>query len=143
MKTILGRRGDYAVRAVLELSRHWGNGRRKSREIAQVMSIPRKYLPQILASLVRAELLSASAGRDGGYELRRPPRDISLLDVIEAVEPAAELTECVLRGGACQYDGVCAFHEHWLAAQLALSERLAATTLAELAQQDLELRQSR
>ena len=143
MQTILGRKGDYAVRAVLELSRRWGTGRRKSREIAEVMSIPRKYLPQILAALVRAELLSASAGPDGGYELTRPPRDISLLDVIEAAEPAAELTECVLRGGPCQYNGVCAVHEHWLVAQLALSDRLAATTFAELAQRDLELGQSR
>ncbi len=143
MKTILGRKGDYAVRSVLELSRHWGAGRTKSREIAEAMSIPRKYLPQILASLVRAELLLATAGRDGGYELARPPHDISLLDVIEAAEPAAELAECVLRGGPCQYNGVCAVHEHWLAAQLALSERLAATTFAELAQQDLALRQPR
>ena len=142
MKTILGRRGDYAIRSVLELSRHHGDGRTKSREIAEAMSIPRKYLPQILAALVHAELLSASAGPDGGYELKRPPGDISLLDVIEAVEPAAELAQCVLRGGPCQYNGICAVHGHWLAAQVALSDRLSATTFAELARQDLVLSQS-
>ncbi|MHC4067293.1 MAG: RrF2 family transcriptional regulator, partial [Planctomycetota bacterium] len=69
MRVALGRKADYSVRAVLDLASHFGRGRRKAREIATVMDIPERYLGQILADLVRADLLSAVAGPDGGYSL--------------------------------------------------------------------------
>lgn len=50
----VGPEGDYAVRAALYLARHYGHGRRKTREIAADMDIPEKYLPQVLGELVRA-----------------------------------------------------------------------------------------
>src|SRR3990172_10072995 len=68
MQIALGRKGDYAVRAVLELARHYGAGRRKAREIAAEMDIPHRYLQQILNTFVRSDLLTAAAGPDGGYE---------------------------------------------------------------------------
>ena len=83
MEISLGRKGDYAVRAMLVLARSYGAGRRKSRQIAATMDIPERYLPQIMAPLVHAGLVNATAGRDGGYELARPPRELSLLEVVE------------------------------------------------------------
>lgn len=132
MTITLGKRGDYAIRAVLELARQGAGARLKAREIAAAMEIPPKYLPQILAALVRAGILSASAGRNGGYELTRPLSALSLIDVIEAAEPAREATVCVLRNVHCEQGEHCALHEHWLEAQQALRERLSATSFADL-----------
>jgi Rrf2 family protein len=139
MQVTLGKKGDYSVRAVLELTRHGGLGRRKAREIATATAIPRKYVAQILANLVQHDLLHAVAGRSGGYELARPPEQITLLEVVDAAEGELSLRTCVLRGSACAEGGVCAVHRYWVEAQEALGERLAATTFAQLAARELEL----
>jgi Rrf2 family protein len=97
------------------------------------MDIPERYLGQILAELVRAELLIAVAGPDGGYSLNRPPEAISLLEVVEAAEGAIGLDECVLNGGPCDWVEVCPIHAAWSTAQTAFTEGLATTSFAEFA----------
>lgn len=132
MQITLTRRGDYGIRAVLDLARHAGGGRRKKREIAAAMNIPGGFLSQILASLVHAGLVRATAGPDGGYVLARPPAAISLLDVVEAVEGPAGLQRCLLRGIPCGTSQLCAVHDAWSRAQDATTDVLAATSFAEL-----------
>ena len=136
MQLGLGMKGDYAVRAVLELARHYGQRRSKSREIAEQMSIPERYLPQILAGLVRHGILAASAGPDGGYALTRPPRDISLFEVVEAAEGPLTGDKCMLRGGRCEWTNMCPLHLPWTRAQQAFVEELQSTTFAELSSLD-------
>ena len=133
MRLMLGRKGDYSVRAVLDLARHWEKGRRKSREIATAMDIPERYLGQILAKLVRDELLVGMAGPDGGYALGRTPAEVTLLDVVEASEGAIALEACVLTGGPCDWTRVCPVLETWSRAQRAFIDQLGATTFADLA----------
>jgi Rrf2 family transcriptional regulator, iron-sulfur cluster assembly transcription factor len=133
MELTLGKRADYTVRAVLDLARHHGGGRRKTDDIAQEMAIPRSYLPQLLAELVRADIATSVAGRHGGYALARPPEDIDLLTVIEVAEGAVVSSHCVLRGGPCHWDDACAIHEPWARAQEALRTSLRATSFAEVA----------
>jgi Rrf2 family protein len=139
MEISLSRRGDYSVRAVLDLARHYGQGRRKSREIAATMDVPAKYLPQILANLIRHDLLVSMAGPDGGYSLARPPGEISLLSVIEAAEGPVAAKQCALRGGPCDWDQVCPLHEAWSRGQEAIVERFGATSFAELADTDARI----
>ena len=137
MRLDLGRRADYAIRAALDLARHAnGNGRRKARAIADEMDIPASYVPQILAELVRSGLVSSVAGRGGGYRLAWPPEDVSLLAVIRALEGEADDTPCVLRGGPCRWEDVCAVHVPWSRAQDALLSRLDGTSLRELVEID-------
>ncbi|MEO8084816.1 MAG: Rrf2 family transcriptional regulator [Ardenticatenales bacterium] len=133
MQISLSKRGDYAVRAVLDLARHAGDGRRKTREIAAAMNIPAGYLSQILAALVQSGLAVATAGREGGYQLARPAESISLLDVIQAMDGPIGVRECLLRGIPCGVDGHCAVHDAWSRAQDALNAELASTGFAELA----------
>lgn len=130
MKIELGQTGDYAVRSVLALAR--AGKRLKAREIAAEMALPEKFLPQILALLIKTGIVGSAAGPDGGYELRRPAGDITLLDVIEAAEGPVRSTKCVLRGGPCRMDGTCAIHEPWAEAQGALAAKLGRTTFAEI-----------
>lgn len=136
MEIALERRGDYSVRAVIDLARHYGDGRRKAREIATVMDIPVRYLPQLLAPLVRQGLLVATAGPEGGYALARDPASISVLEVIEAAEGPLESPRCVLRGGPCDWDETCPLHETWGRARGALASELGRTTFAALAAAD-------
>lgn len=138
MEIALDRRGDYSVRAVLDLARHFGS-RRKAREIARAMDLPTRYLPQLLAPLVHRGLLAATAGPDGGYALARDPADVTLLEVIEAAEGPLESPRCVLRGGPCDWEESCPLHDAWGRARAALAAELHALTFAELAARDQAL----
>ena len=138
MQATLGRKGDYSVRAVLDISNHNGD-RRKSREIAEEMDIPVRYLPQILATLVEQGILTAEAGPTGGYILAKPADDITLLNVVEAAEGPIHLDRCVLRGGPCDWDTSCPVHVPWNRAINALTEELASTTFGELTLQCAEI----
>ncbi len=139
MQIALGNKGDYAVRAMIEVARWYGNGRRKSRQVATAMDIPERYLPQILALLVREGLLNATAGPDGGYELARPPEEITLLAVIEAAEGPIAADQCFLRGGPCEWEDTCPAHRPWARAQEALAQQLGRTTFKELAAEDTRI----
>jgi Rrf2 family protein len=139
MQIALGRRGDYAVRAMLCLSRSYGQGRRKAREIALEMGIPERFLPQILAPFVREGLLVAVAGPDGGYELARPPAEVTLLEVVETAEGQTTSDHCTMRGGPCDWRNACAMHEPWKRAQSALAAELQRTNFADLAREDAAL----
>lgn len=134
MRLELTRRGDYAVRAMLALSRWEGPGPLSARRIADGMAIPGRFLPQVLGDLARAGLVAATPGRYGGYLLARPASEISLLDVVEAIEGDSRRRTCVLRGGPCGRDGTCDVHDPFFAGQDAMLTTLATTTLASLPQ---------
>jgi len=114
-------------------------GRRlTSREIAEKMLIPPKYLPQVLGDLIKARLVDSIPGPGGGYSLARPASAISLLDVVEAAEGPVQNTKCLLRGGPCYWEDRCSMHESWAAAQDKMIDQLKRTSFAKLARQDAE-----
>jgi Rrf2 family protein len=130
----LSKAGDYAVRAAISLTAAFPNGRyRKIREIVEEMHLPRPYTPQILTLLVRAGLVEAKAGRDGGYRLTRDPREISLLEVVQAAEGDLVPTRCILRGSTCNWENPCPVHGAWVNAGDAFKKSLRGVTLASVA----------
>jgi Rrf2 family protein len=133
MQLSLKRKGDYAVRAMISVGRKYGTGLRQARQISTEMHIPYKTLTLILAGLVAEGLLIATHGPNGGYRLARDPRDISLLDIVEAAEGAARFNHCVLRDGPCDWEETCPVHDTWARAEDALIRELASTSLAEMA----------
>ncbi|MDA8293031.1 MAG: Rrf2 family transcriptional regulator [Actinomycetota bacterium] len=140
----LSKRGDYVVRSALALARAWPTGEpRKIREVVAEMGVPQTFASQILAELVRAGLASSKAGKDGGYRLSRAPEEIALVDVVEAGEGPLRAERCALGDGPCRWDEVCPLHETWRTATEALRQVLGATTLADLAQRDLDLEAGR
>ncbi|MDA8359849.1 MAG: Rrf2 family transcriptional regulator [Actinomycetota bacterium] len=142
MNMTLSKRGDYVVRSALALARAYPSGEaRKIREIVAEMGVPQTFASQILADLVRAGLATSKAGKDGGYRLARPPEEISTLDVVEAGEGPLRAERCALGEGPCRWDTVCPLHETWRSATTALRDVLAATSLAELARQDVAIEQ--
>lgn len=133
MRLELTRRGDYAIRSVIALARIADGTRLSVRQLADAEGIPVRFLPQVMADLGRAGLVEAVAGRTGGYRLARPAREMTLLDVIEAVEGNIRRHTCVLRGGACGVDGACAVHSVFSDAQDDLLARIARATVASVA----------
>ncbi|MFN8037180.1 MAG: Rrf2 family transcriptional regulator [Acidimicrobiia bacterium] len=129
MEIELSRTADYGVRAAIVL----GDGQRhKARELASSAGIPAGFAAQVLGHLVRAGLVASQAGQSGGYSLTRPADDISLLDVIEALEGPIRTVRCVLRDSACDAGHPCAVHGTWTRAQDALRGSLQQTSLADL-----------
>lgn len=141
MNLTLSRRGDYVTRAALCLAGTWdGAGAyRKIREVSEQMEIPLSYTPQVLGLLAKAGLAEAKAGRDGGYRLLRDPKEITLLEVVEAGEGRLLSERCALRGGPCHWDDVCAFHPAWSKASEAVRESLSKTMLTEILEADRAL----
>ncbi len=132
MRIQLTRRGDYAVRAMIELARP-GAGKRTAAALAAATAIPGSFLPQVMGDLVRAGLVENLRGRHGGYRLARAATDVSLLSVVEAVEGDGRRVSCVLRGGPCGRDGTCDVHDAFFRAQEALFGTLAGVSLADVA----------
>ena len=137
MRLELTKRGDYAVRAMLALTRGAGNGLLSARRISDAMDIPVRFLPQVLADLLRAGLIEAAPGRAGGYRLSRDPEALTLLEVIEAVEGDSRRVSCVLRGGPCGKDGFCDVHHVFFEGQEALRGTFARSSMADLARHGL------
>lgn len=137
MNLSLNRRGDYALRAALHLAEAWDEGGWvKIREVAKAMALPVSYTPQVLGLLARAGIAEAKVGPGGGYRLAKPPEEISVLDVVQAAEGDLRSTTCILRGGPCRWEGVCAAHEFWARASDAFIESLAAASLRDVASVD-------
>lgn len=140
MDLTLTHRGDYVVRAAIALARASTNGKyRKIREISREMEIPATYTPQILVLLAHAGLAAARAGRGGGYRLSRDPSEIRLAEVIQAGEGPLRPDRCMLRGGPCRWDKMCALHPAWNAATTAFLDSLGAITLASVMDVDVAL----
>ena len=121
------RQADYAVRAVLYLSRLGPDQRAATSQIAEVQQIPPSFLAKIVSQLSVAGLLQTSRGARGGVSLARTPDQISLLEVVEAIDGPILLNECV-GNGACTFGDDCAMKPVWCDAQAELVTRLRKTT---------------
>jgi Rrf2 family protein len=130
----VGRRVDYAVRALAYLA-----GQASSRvvgraEIESRQGIPRYFLSKILRALVAAGLLDSVAGARGGFRLRRPASQITIRQVYEVLEGDLCLIECVRNpGGACCFTSVCTQIEVWRGAQRILLDYLDGISIATVA----------
>jgi Rrf2 family protein len=133
MPVTLGKHGDYAVRAAVDIARHWDGKPRKAREIAVSMDIPVAFLKRVLAGLVSHGLLVSTAGPNGGYRLARPPGTITVLDIIEPSERLLSPENCIFRGGPCDWADFCPIHDTWCFAQKAFADSLNAVNLDQIA----------
>ncbi len=140
MNLSMSRRGDYCVRAALYLARTAGRTEAtKVKEIVAEMGIPASFASQILADLVRTDIVTSKSGRGGGYRLQRDPATISLLELVEAGEGPLRAEHCALGNGPCRWDTVCPLHASWQSTVAAVREQLGTITLAAIATEDLRL----
>ena len=111
----LNAKGRYAVTAMVDLAYYSKMGSVKSAEIAERQELPVPYLEQIFAKLKRATLVESVRGPSGGYTLSRHPADISVVDIIHAVEEPVRITKCKGDHTApCRIDKTqCLTHDLW------------------------------
>ncbi len=127
------RQADYAVRAVLHLARIGGNKRAATSAVAQEQHIPPSFLAKIVAQLSVAGILHTSRGAHGGVTLARDANEISLLEVVEAIDGPIQLNECVQASGSCPFEENCPVQHVWCQAQEDLVLKLRSTNFAQLA----------
>ena len=125
------RQADYAVRAVLYLAQL---GVEKTRchqpDCPRTTNSP-SFLAKIVSQLSVAGLLQTSRGARGGVALARSPEEISLLEVVEAIDGPILLNECVASSGVCTFGEGCPMRPIWCDAQAELVTRLKLTTFKE------------
>ncbi|MGD2252236.1 MAG: Rrf2 family transcriptional regulator [Anaerolineales bacterium] len=130
------RQADYAVRAVLYLAGLSNGGRAPTSQIAHEKHIPPSFLAKIVSQLSVAGVVQTSRGARGGVSLARPPSNISLLEVVEAIDGPIAVNECVPDPSACIFGDKCPVHHVWSQVQSGLVDRLSATDFGYLAKQE-------
>jgi Rrf2 family iron-sulfur cluster assembly transcriptional regulator len=129
-------RGDYASRALLSLALHENdNGPTSVKDIAERTGLPQPYLEQILLSLKGAGLVRSKRGIGGGYVLGRKPDDITLAQIVSAVDGpiAAGDFGNPHEDGACEHEGQCVLLAVWQEVGKHMHDHLASYTLADMA----------
>ena len=123
------RQADYAVRAVYHLSKLEPGERAATSQIAKDQHIPPSFLAKIVSQLSVAGLLQTSRGARGGVSLAKSPEEISLLEVVEAIDGPILLNVCVSGNGKnCYFGDNCPVAPIWCDAQTELVDRLKTTT---------------
>lgn len=128
----VGRRVDYAVRALAYLAAQPAGRVVGRAEIESRQHIPASFLAKILRRLVAAGILDSVSGVRGGFRLSRPPATISIRQIYEAVEGELALIDC-LRGDVCSFDPVCSQIDVWRGAQHRLAAYLDSVSIADVA----------
>lgn len=135
------RQADYAIRAVVYLSNPSVDGRVPTSVIARAENIPQPFLTKVISQLSTAGLVVTSRGMGGGVMLARPPEEITLLNVIEAVDGPILISHYLLRSNTCEPESYCAVHDTWAQIQAHLVQDLESVTMAELARmQSVDMR---
>ena len=131
-------KGDYGVRALVELAHHYGEGPVQSAGIASRQEIPEPYLDQLLTTLRRAGFIRSVRGPQGGHALIRQPDELKLSDVIVALEGSLASIACVDDADACTKEGGCAQREVWEQVRDATQAILEGVSIADLAEKERE-----
>ncbi|MCI0849595.1 MAG: Rrf2 family transcriptional regulator [Chloroflexi bacterium] len=131
-------KGDYGVRALVELAHHYGDGPVQSAEIASRQEVPEPYLDQLLTSLRRAGFIRSVRGRQGGHVLINDPDEVRLSDVMVALEGSLAPIACVDDPEACTRTGGCVQRDVWERVRDATQEILDSVSIGDLAAKERE-----
>jgi Rrf2 family iron-sulfur cluster assembly transcriptional regulator len=128
-------RGDYASRALLSLALHTSDGPTSVRDIAERTGLPQPYLEQILLALKGAGLVHSKRGVGGGYVLARAADEITLAEIVSAVDGPIQAGDFGQphTNGACDHEGQCVLLAIWGDVGERMRRMLAGHTLQELA----------
>lgn len=130
-------KGEYGVRLMVQLARHVGTGPASLAGIAAEEDLPRAYLEQLVVSLREAGLVVSTRGAHGGYELARPPEEITMGQVLRALEGPIAPMICASddpeHATTCDRSARCTVSVLWVRVRDAVTGALDSLTLADLA----------
>ena len=133
----LSTRGRYGVRLMLDLALHEGDGPVTLKDIAARQEISEKYLSNLIPLLKNAGLVHSVRGSQGGHTLARPPREITVKDILLVLEGSMCLTECTENPMLCQRSEDCLVRGVWSEVTEKMLAALESFTLAEMVERQL------
>ena len=110
---MLSSTGTYALRAVIYLAQHEGEGPVRVDDVSSALGVPRNYLSKVLHALAKDGALSSSRGPHGGFELAVPASQLTLARVLSPFEEVDGPRSCLLGDGQCDEADPCALHGRW------------------------------
>ncbi|MBI4492329.1 MAG: Rrf2 family transcriptional regulator [Chloroflexi bacterium] len=125
----------YGLRAMIELAKVHGTRPLALSEIARTEELPLAYLEQLVADLRRAHLVGGMRGLHGGYRLTRPPAQVTVGDVVRALEGPLALVDCLSQDyqpGGCEREIECLSRSIWSQVKQSIEQVLDSTTLEDL-----------
>src|SRR5919204_1199673 len=132
----LSKKADYALIAMKHLALrgdHTAHATASAREIAELYDIPIELMAKVLQRLVRRGLLVSQQGTRGGYQLARRPAEISVADVIQAIDGPVTVTACSTQEGTCEQFAKCNVRDPLWRVRERILTALGECTIAELA----------
>ena len=137
---LVSQKSQYALRAIFELSKRYGQGVVRIADIAQAQAIPVRFLEVILNQLKQGGFVSSQRGNQGGYMLVQRPEELTVTEVLEAIQGPIGAIGCMLETNKgeedCPLFGDCVFMSMWEKVSEAISGVLDTTTFGELVEQD-------
>lgn len=127
---MLSQTSEYALRAMVHLAALEDGGSMNSETIAARTKVPQGYLSKVLRDLVVANLIASQRGPNGGFALARPASQISMLEVVNAVDPLMRIRKCPL--GNPEHLKLCPLHQRIDAAIAQIEGEFSRTSLAEV-----------
>ena len=113
MSVIFSRSCEYAIQSVLFLAKKEGEKTVLLREISESLDIPYHFLSKVMQLLSRHGIVHSQKGANGGFTLNRSAHDITLADIVEAVDGASYRKSCVLGFPECNAENACPVHNQW------------------------------
>ena len=126
---ILRRNTDYALRAMANLARHYGQKAVSTREIAAAEDISYQLACKLMQKLSKTKLVGSRMGINGGFRLGRPPSQISLLNVIKTIQGPLKLNHCSLNPNMCARSKNCPVHRRLIPLQKYMNDYFDKTSL--------------
>jgi Rrf2 family iron-sulfur cluster assembly transcriptional regulator len=133
MSIIFSRQCEYALQAVLFMACKPADSTTSIRELTDRLHTPYFFMAKILQNLSHKGLLTSHKGPSGGFALGRSVEEITLFDVVDAIDGDGILHDCVMGFPACTPEQTCALHEQWAASREAINEVLMKRTIAQMA----------
>ncbi len=128
----LTRGSEYAIRAMMYLAARPAGEISSLRDVGREQDIPESFLAKIFQNLVHAGLVISQRGARGGFALARPGSQITVAQVVQAIDGPVSLNGCVLWPDTCERSGSCAMHRVWTFAQERMMDVLNDVTFADL-----------
>jgi len=123
---------EYALRALAHIATLAPGERVLARDLAAITDIPRQFLGKILHRLARIDVLDSAKGRGGGFKLARDPEQLTVHDLVQAMDGGDIAKICVLGLDKCNDEQPCPMHDEWLNFRRTLMERVYSMTIADL-----------
>ncbi len=131
---MLSTRGRYGLKAMVDLAQAYGKTRLSTMSLATLQGVSDTYLEQLVSALKKAGLVNATRGAQGGYELSRAPEEITISEVLSALEGETVVADCVSSTSVnCSNACSCSTRPLWLKLQSRINEVLDSTTLKDMA----------